>query len=266
MRWPFSSNTTVNNSTRGTCSLPPYDPRSTPVPSYQPPEPNAADGVVCIPCNASSDSASSVSFPNSEVLSDYTSFADTASTGGTFGAGTRPSGPRYSELESFRYRCLFNHQIAPVYYRLFVEDGPILTANPVYANDPYLGRIPADIVAPPHTAKDIKLCLSDVEHIRDNTSTSLFISTSGQTPIDDGRRVSISAYPGPGCAPHEPIALVVKCTGSGRRTLQGATADAGRLSPAEGPTPFETQYRKCIEALPRFPITPINCSSLLPGL
>ena len=165
----------------------------------------------------------------------------------------RPNGPRYSELEPFHYCCSFDNQIVTVYYRLYAEDGPIPTAHPVYTNDPYLGRIPADFVAPPHTAQDIKLCLSGIEHIGDDINTSLFISTSQRTPIDDDRHVSISTHSGPGCVPHEPIALVAKYTGSGSRPLEGVTAAADRLSPTEGTTPFETQYRKCFEGAPQVP-------------
>jgi hypothetical protein len=263
MVWPFSSSTTVNNSARST--RPPSYQTGTPTPSYPPSEPRSISPYRLRLSNASLGSTSNVSSPDSDIVFDHISIVDTASIG-TSGEGTRPNGPRYSELEPFRYRCLFDHQTVSVYYRVYVEDGPIPTANPVYTNDRYLRRIPADFVAPPQTAKDIKLCLSGVEHICDDTTTSLFISTSKRTPIDDGHLVSISTYPGPGCVPHEPIALVAKCTGSSRHPLEGVTAEADRLSPTEGITPFETQYRKCIEGLSRFFIIPINCSSLLPGL
>jgi hypothetical protein len=88
-------------------------------------------------------------------------------------------------------------------------DGPIPSMHPVYTDDPYLGRILAEEVAPPHTAKSVKRCISNVEKIGSEITTNLFLSVSNQAPIDDAGRVSIIANPGPGYSPSEPMALVV---------------------------------------------------------
>lgn len=95
-----------------------------------------------------------------------------------------------------------------VYYRVFSVDGPIRTANPVYSEDPYLGRILARIVTPPHTTINLRRCLSNAENIDDTIITRLFVSCSSKTAMDDAGRVSILSYPGPGCLPNEPMALV----------------------------------------------------------
>lgn len=132
----------------------------------------------------------------------------------------------------------------PVYYRLYAEDGAIQSMNPVYTDDPSLGRIAAELVTPPHTVISLKRCLSGIENIDDNIPTTLFVAASSQTPMDDGVRVSILAYPGPGCTPDEPMAFVAKFSGVGRSSLE-ATQSEVELSPSpEGPTPFETRYRK----------------------
>ena len=133
--------------------------------------------------------------------------------------------------------------------------------NPVYTDDPYLGRISAEIVAPPHIAKNIKLCLSDIEGIGDNTATNLFISVSSPTPMADDHCVPISVYPGPGCLPNEPMALVAMCAGAGSRSSEGVPAEADH--PQEGTTPFETRYCKCSKKLL---ISLITRSSVLPSL
>jgi len=137
---------------------------------------------------------------------------------------TRPAGPRY------------------IFYRVFAEDGAIPSSNPVYSDDPSLGRIVAKLVTPPHTALNLKRCLSGIENIDVNIMTSLYISASSQTPMDDSGRVSILAYPGPGCTPSEPLALVARCTAAGRGPLNVKKPEAVLLPPQEGPTPFETQY------------------------
>ena len=138
------------------------------------------------------------------------------------------------------------YQIPSVYYRTYAEDGAIPSKNPVYSDDPYLGRIPATRITPPHTAINLKKCLSGAEDIDINITTSLFNSASSQTPMEDGGRVSILAYPGPGCTPHEPMALVAVFPSS----LSEAAAN---LPSQEGTTPVEIRYSKRLW-------TPCDCS------
>jgi hypothetical protein len=137
---------------------------------------------------------------------------------------TRPAGPHY------------------IYYRVYTEDGAIPSTNQVYSDDPHLGRILAELVAPPHIAISLKHCLLSVENIDVNTPSNLFISASSHTPMDDAGRVSILAYPGPGCTPNEPMALVVKLSDSGRSPLDEKKPEAVLLPSPEGPTPFEMRY------------------------
>jgi hypothetical protein len=100
----------------------------------------------------------------------------------------------------------------------------------------------AELVAPPHIAISLKHCLLSVESIEDKATSSLFIAASSQTPMDDAGRVSLLAYPGPGYSPSDPMALVVKLSGSGRRPLAEKKPESAFLPSHEGPTPFETQY------------------------
>jgi hypothetical protein len=133
-----------------------------------------------------------------------------------------------------------------VYYRTYAEDGAIPSANSVYSDDPYLGRIPAKLVTPPHTAINLRPCLSDVENIDDTVTTALFISASSQNPMDDTGRVSIQAYPGPGCTPNEPVALVAKCSASSLSKPKEAVPahEEDPLLARECATPVEIRYSK----------------------
>jgi hypothetical protein len=71
-----------------------------------------------------------------------------------------------------------------------------------------LGRIPARLVTPPHTAINLKKCLLGAEDIDKNATTTLFLSASSQTPMEDSGHVLILAYPGPGCTLHKLMVLV----------------------------------------------------------
>jgi hypothetical protein len=102
---------------------------------------------------------------------------------------------------------------------------------------------------------NLKYCISGVENIDDKITTRLFISASSQSPMDDTGRVSILAYPGPGCTPNEPMALVAmlsskgSCSPPAEAPAEDAApaAVAERLPSREGRTPFEIQYSKRYE-------------------
>jgi hypothetical protein len=150
--------------------------------------------------------------------------ADTDSSIISFVDITRNEGPRY------------------IYYRLYTEDGAIPSANHVYSDDPYLGRISADLVAPPHVAISLKHCILSIENIDDKTTASLFIAALSQTPLDDTDRLSILATPGPGWLPDEPMALVVNPSESYRGPLDERKPEAVLLPTQEGPTTLEVRY------------------------
>jgi len=154
------------------------------------------------------------------------SLTDTPAVSGTSAGITMPAGPRY------------------IYYRVYTEEQAIPSANPVYIDDPYLGRILAELVTPPHTAISVKHCLSSFEKIDNNIPTSLYVTASSQTPLDDAGRVSILAYPGPGCTPNEPMALVVTFNFSrtNRGPLRAIRSKTHPLPSPEGSTPSEVRY------------------------
>jgi hypothetical protein len=123
-------------------------------------------------------------------------------------------------------------------------DGAIPSMHPVYTDDPYLGRILAEIVAPPHTAGCVKRCISYVENIGHEITTHLFLSASNQAPMDDSGRMSILANLGPGYSLSEPLALVAKCSQADLISSNRLTSDAILLPSQEGASPLENRYRK----------------------
>jgi hypothetical protein len=127
---------------------------------------------------------------------------------------------------------------------VYAKDGAIPSVNPPYSDDPYLGRIMAKLVAPPHTAGSLKHCLSSIENIDDNISTSLFVSASSRTPMDDEGRVPILEDRGPGCTPNDPIALVGQFYGTRQWSLKSKKPKKNLLSSQGGRTSLETRYRK----------------------
>ena len=73
--------------------------------------------------------------------------------------------------------------------------------------EPCLGRIRADSVAPPHTLASIKRRISRVEGAPELAHSNLFADISCYTPLKEGH-ISILRTDGPGLSPNQPMAIV----------------------------------------------------------
>ena len=73
--------------------------------------------------------------------------------------------------------------------------------------EPSLGRIRADSIAPPHSTTSIKRCISRVERNPELVHADLFADTSCDTPLKESY-ISILRTDGPGLSPDEPMAVV----------------------------------------------------------
>jgi hypothetical protein len=76
--------------------------------------------------------------------------------------------------------------------------------------EPSLGRICADSIAPPHSPASIKRCISRVERnpaLAWPGHADLFADTSCDTPFKEGH-ISFLRTDGPGLSPNEPMAIV----------------------------------------------------------
>jgi hypothetical protein len=128
-----------------------------------------------------------------------------------------------------------------VYYRVYTEDGAVLSMNPVYSNDPYLGRISAESVTPPHTVISVKRCLCNVENIHCNTPTDLFSNISSKAPMDDIDYLPIVATPGPACTPNDPFVLIAMLHHANINPLHTGQI---RLSSQDAPSQYEMRFSK----------------------
>ena len=94
-----------------------------------------------------------------------------------------------------------------MYYQLYADDYEIPSKVAVDQEEPSLGRIRADSIAPPHSPISIKLCISRVEEKPGLVNAAIFENTTCDTPLEEGQ-ISIFRTDGPGWSPNEPMALV----------------------------------------------------------
>ena len=74
--------------------------------------------------------------------------------------------------------------------------------------EPSLGCIWADSVAPPHSPASIKRCISGVERTPALAHADLFADISSDTPLKEGH-ISIFHTDCPGLNPNQPMAIVL---------------------------------------------------------
>lgn len=75
-------------------------------------------------------------------------------------------------------------------------------------SDPYLGRIDAKQVAPPHTALSLKRCLAKKECVENHASATLCLTILSRACEEDSHKIDLSKEFGPGANTSEPLALV----------------------------------------------------------
>jgi hypothetical protein len=161
--------------------------------------------------SANIPSASFLSSVDSATLHDETesSFAETLSVAGTSIEPTAAAGPRYSKRLFTPVLMFLSAQSSEVYYRVYTEDGAIPSKASTSTGDPFLGRVKALSVTPPHTILSVRRCLARFEKISDTMRTSLFLTPSSKYPIDETRKADVLGRTGLGFKPQEPLALVV---------------------------------------------------------
>ena len=130
-----------------------------------------------------------------------------------------------------------------VYYRIYAEDGAIPSRTPATIGDPFVGRIKARSVPPPHTAKAVKHSIAKMENIEDRKSTSLFLTPYSQSPMGDTDKITILNRTGPGSTPQEPLALVAKISDSERSALE--SGGRGELASAAESDTMPPEIRYC---------------------
>ena len=94
-----------------------------------------------------------------------------------------------------------------VYYLLYADNYEMPSKVAFDPEEPSLGRIRADSVAPPHSPASIKRCISRVERTPELAHADLFADISSDTPLKEDH-ISILHTDGPGLSPNEPMAIV----------------------------------------------------------
>ena len=95
-----------------------------------------------------------------------------------------------------------------VYYQLYADDSEIPSKVAIDPEEPSIGRIRGDSIAPPHTPASIKRHISRVERNPALVNSTLFAdSDTSDSPLKEGY-ISILRTDGPGLSPNEPMAIV----------------------------------------------------------
>ena len=94
-----------------------------------------------------------------------------------------------------------------MYYLLYANDYEMPSKVTFDPEEPSLGRIRADSVAPPHSPASIKRCISRVEKNSALAHADLFADVLCDAPLKEGH-ISIFHTDSPGLSPNEPMAIV----------------------------------------------------------
>ena len=94
-----------------------------------------------------------------------------------------------------------------MYYLLYADDWVVPSKVAFDEEEPFLGRIRCDSVAPPHTLASIKRHISRVEKTPGLANADLFANISSDAPLKEGN-ISIFGTDVPGLSPYEPMAIV----------------------------------------------------------
>src|ERR1700733_1377955 len=97
-----------------------------------------------------------------------------------------------------------------VHYRMYSQDGAIESKHTFQEDDPYIGRIVATRIIPPHTAKFIKRFLCNEENIQDADNADLFATATSEFMLDDQDHVPILVRHGPAASADDPMVIVIK--------------------------------------------------------
>jgi hypothetical protein len=89
-----------------------------------------------------------------------------------------------------KFACFTSHRFcsdlsSQVYYQLYTKNGEMASKVAIAPEEPSLGRIHADSVAPPHTPSAIRGRISKVEGVSALASAKLFADRSCETPMTD---------------------------------------------------------------------------------
>jgi hypothetical protein len=136
--------------------------------------------------------------------------------------GPPPPEPVYSKRSIINIFSYTNSEIVPtyslttvVYYKMFDEKGPLNIRDPIYCNNPYIGRVNTSDIPPPHIASSLvrRICAKEGKENNDPFSAELFKTISSPKAYDIREPLSLLNPDRPGSKPEEPLVLKVVYTG-----------------------------------------------------
>jgi len=125
----------------------------------------------------------------------------------------------------------YQHILLLVYYKMFDIKGPLKIRNPIYSNNPYIGRVDANDIPPPHNASSLAghICAKqkrgfgiDWEY-GDAYSTELFEAISSPKAFDQQKPLSLLSTDRPGSRPQDPLLLKIVDKGMLKQRYLSAT-------------------------------------------
>ena len=131
-----------------------------------------------------------------------------------------------------------------VYYLLYANNHEMPSKVAFDVEEPSLGRIRVDSVAPPHSPTSIKRCISRVEGNPAFAFANLFANMSSDAPLREGH-ISLLRTDDPGLSPDEPMAIVQRPPiPDGRYLMKNRAADIYWLAGTAvvGPNPITAVY------------------------
>ena len=124
-----------------------------------------------------------------------------------------------------------------MYYKIYTENGAILTKQPFYSQNPSLGYFNVDALPLPHTTASIKRYIALVEKFGCHISGQLYASVSSESPMSE-TRVSLTTNDFPGSNPKDPMVYVDFPSVKIRATHALGKPEFGALVKTLSPIPF----------------------------
>ena len=105
---------------------------------------------------------------------------------------------------------IYTNNFSSVYYRLYDQDGELVSKTSFDETDTYLGRIETFSVPPPRTVVSLKCRLRRVEDTSNDRAIEIFEDEDSKTTLNDGDTVTLDADVYQGINEDKPMAVVMK--------------------------------------------------------
>lgn len=133
-----------------------------------------------------------------------------------------------------------------IYYRLYTNNGALITNNPLYSSDRFISCILSRSIAPPRTVASLKRHICRIEGFEpsgSDISYKLYSSLSEKVPLEHSTHLSrLRGDRGPGSSETDPMALMIEMSAVEKRSTAASTLDPKTL-PEWSDEPRYVYYR-----------------------